>query len=119
MEPRIHYAQSEDGVSIAYWTLGNGEPFVYSPVMPFSHIQLEWGIPECRRWYERLASGRQLVRFDGRGSGLSDRDASDFMLDAQLRDLSGGAGPVKITFLSPRAGVPLSCSHFGQVHVDR
>ena len=92
MEPRIHYAQSKDGVSIAYWTLGNGEPFVYSPVMPFSHIQLEWEIPECRRWYERLASGRQLVRFDGRGSGLSDRDASDFTLDAQLRDLSGGEG---------------------------
>ena len=88
MEPRIHYAESEDGVSIAYWTLGNGEPFVYSPVMPFSHIQLEGGIPECRRWYERLASGRQLVRFDSRGSELSDRDATDFTLEAQLRDLS-------------------------------
>ncbi len=88
MEPRIHYAQSEDAVSIAYWTLGDGEAFVYSPVMPFSHIQLEWGVPECRRWYERLASGRQLVRFDGRGSGLSDRDATDFTIEAQLRDLS-------------------------------
>lgn len=88
MDPRVQYARSEDGVSIAYWTLGDGEPLVYAPVMPFSHIQLEWGIPECRRWYELLADGRQLVRYDGRGSGLSDRDASDFTLEAQLLDLS-------------------------------
>jgi len=26
MEPRIQYAQTKDGVSIAYWTLGEGEP---------------------------------------------------------------------------------------------
>ena len=88
MEPRIRYAQSEDGVSIAYWTLGEGEPFVYAPIMPFSHIQLEWGIPEFRRWYELLAAGRRLVRYDGRGFGLSDRDATDYTLEAQLADLS-------------------------------
>jgi pimeloyl-ACP methyl ester carboxylesterase len=59
-------------VNIAYWTLGNGTPLVHSPLM-FSHVQLEWEIPECRRWYERLAERRQLVRFDPRGSGLSSR----------------------------------------------
>ena len=26
MEPRIQYAQTKDGVSIAYWTLGEGMP---------------------------------------------------------------------------------------------
>ncbi len=25
MEPRIQYAKTEDGVSIAYWTLGEGK----------------------------------------------------------------------------------------------
>ncbi len=29
MEPRIQYAKTENGVSIAYWTLGEGKPFVY------------------------------------------------------------------------------------------
>ena len=29
MEPRIQYAKIEDGVSIAYWTLGQGKLFVY------------------------------------------------------------------------------------------
>ncbi len=27
MEPRIQYAQTEDGVSIAFWTLGDVEAF--------------------------------------------------------------------------------------------
>jgi class 3 adenylate cyclase len=52
-----------------------------------SHIELEWQIPEVRRWYERLAQNRKLVRYDGRGCGLSDRDAADFSLDAQVLDL--------------------------------
>jgi hypothetical protein len=29
MEPRIQYAQSADGVSIAFYTLGEGMPLVY------------------------------------------------------------------------------------------
>ena len=28
MEPRIQYAQTKDGVSIAFWTLGKGMPLV-------------------------------------------------------------------------------------------
>ncbi len=42
MEPRIQYAQTEDGVSIAYWTLGEGMPLVDPFGAPFGHIQLEW-----------------------------------------------------------------------------
>src|SRR5437867_2332451 len=28
MEPRIQYVKTSDGVNIAYWTLGKGEPFI-------------------------------------------------------------------------------------------
>jgi hypothetical protein len=42
MEPRIQYAKTKDGVSIAFWTLGEGMPMVYMPDLPFSHIQMEW-----------------------------------------------------------------------------
>ncbi len=54
MEPRIQYAQTADGVSIAFWTLGEGMPLVQMPAM-LSHSQLEWQWPDARRWYERLA----------------------------------------------------------------
>ena len=85
-EPRIQYAQTSDGVSIAFSTLGEGMPFVYMPG-PFSHLQLSWEIPEFRSWRERLAKGRQFVTYDVRGTGLSDRDVTDFSLDAGVRDL--------------------------------
>ena len=86
MEPRIQYAKTGDGVSIAFWTLGEGMPFVHMPVV-FSHIQLEWQMPEYRRWYERLAERRKLVRYDGRGWGLSERDVTDYSLDVLMLDL--------------------------------
>ncbi len=87
MEPRIQYATTADGVSIAFWTLGEGMPLVYTPIIPWSHIQLGWRTPECRRWYERLAEKRQLIHYDGRGSGLSERNVTDFSLDAHVLDL--------------------------------
>jgi len=87
MEPRIQYAKTADGVSIAFWTLGEGPPIVHTPSVPWSHLQLEWQFPELRRWYERLSEKRKLVRYDGRGSGLSDRDVSDYSLEAQVLDL--------------------------------
>jgi class 3 adenylate cyclase len=87
MEPRVQYATAKDGVSIAFWTLGGGTPLVQMPSFPFSHVQLEWQLPGWRGWYERLAEKRMLVRYDDRGNGLSDRDVTDFSLDALLLDL--------------------------------
>ncbi len=86
VERRIQYATSADGTSIAYWTLGDGEPLVYMAGGPWSHIEL-WHVPECRRWYERLAERRMLVRYDVRGTGLSQRNVGDFSLAAQVEDL--------------------------------
>jgi class 3 adenylate cyclase len=85
-EPRIQYAQTSDGVSIAYWTLGDGTPLVHL-FLVLNHIQLEWEIEECRHWYERLAQNRRLVRYDVRGTGLSERNVTEQSLDAWVRDL--------------------------------
>jgi len=87
MEPRIQYAQTTDGVGIAFWTLGEGTPLVYMPVPPWGHIQMEWLMPARRAEYEHLADKRKLVRYDNRGHGLSDRDVTDFSLDSRLLDL--------------------------------
>jgi pimeloyl-ACP methyl ester carboxylesterase/DNA-binding CsgD family transcriptional regulator len=86
MQPRIRYAITVDGVSIAFWTLGKGEPLVYMAGGPWGHVEL-WDIPECRRWYERLAQERMLVRYDIRGTGYSERDVSDHSLDALVADV--------------------------------
>ena len=87
MEPRIQYARTTDGVSIAFWTLGDGMPLVQMPAFLLTHIHLEWQVPEFRRWYEGLVGTMQLVRYDARGAGLSERSVTDFSLDAQMLDL--------------------------------
>src|SRR5439155_23448334 len=77
MEPRIQYARTKDGVSIACWAIGEGPPLVGMGDAGFSHVSLEWHIPECRTCYESLvAQGGQLIRFAQRGGGLSDRSVS-------------------------------------------
>lgn len=87
MEPRIQYATTSDGVSIAFWTLGEGKPQVHVQCPPFSHLRLEWQWPDVRRVYERLAETGKVIRYDGRGSGLSERNVRDFSLERQLLDL--------------------------------
>jgi class 3 adenylate cyclase/DNA-binding CsgD family transcriptional regulator len=114
MEPHIQYTHTADGVNIAFWTLGEGMPDVLMPNLPWSHIQLEWQMPEARRWYERLAEKRKLVRYDGRGTGLSERNVTDYSLDAHMLDLKavverlglqrfalsgpGGAAPIAVAY---------------------
>ena len=73
MEPRIQYAKTSDGVSIAYWTLGEGAPFVHLPSVPFSPALRLWHTSGGRRWCESLAEKRRFVRYDDRGFGHSDR----------------------------------------------
>ncbi len=96
--PRIQYAKTEDGVSIAYWRIGAGTPLVYM-LPPFrSHVGVEWDIPDARRFYEILAEKCEVIRFDLRGSGLSDRDVNRIDVDAYVDDLSAvlkraGLGP--------------------------
>ena len=60
---------------------------MYVPVMPFSHIEREWAIPEWRRRYERLAAGRRLIRYDTRGFGLSDSHPTDVTTAAHANDI--------------------------------
>ncbi len=88
-DPKIRYAKSADGTNIAYWAIGDGDgrPLVYVPVMPFSHIEREWAIPEWRRRYERLAAGRRLIRYDTRGFGLSDSHPTDVTTAAHADDI--------------------------------
>jgi class 3 adenylate cyclase len=88
MEPRIQYAKTADGVNIAYSSFGAGPALVYTPDNPIFGISLSsWQVPEAKAWYERLARGRTLVRYDSRGTGESDRSAKDYSLEGLLRDL--------------------------------
>jgi len=86
MEQRIRFCKTADGVRIAYATVGEGPPLVLAGAW-VGNLQFEWEHRYTRRFYEELARGRTLVRFDKRGSGLSDRDPDDYSMDTRMRDL--------------------------------
>ena len=73
-DPEIRYTTTSDGLSIAYWTMGAGDPLVITSPLGYSHLQGELQYGPLRDWYERLAEGRMVVRFDWRAQGLSQRN---------------------------------------------
>lgn len=56
--PSISYTKTQDGVRIACWGIGRGPPLVQLPGLPYSHIEVEWQIPELRRCYVPKAEGQ-------------------------------------------------------------
>ena len=87
MEPRIQYAKTSDGVSIAFSVVGDGAPLIIVPNPPWSNIQLAWQNPYVRIALERTSARWKLVQYDGRGSGLSQRKVTDVSLGAHVLDL--------------------------------
>lgn len=94
VDPQVQYTKTSDGVSIAYYAIGSGPPLVY--IAPGSHLEREWQYPEQRAWLERLASNHKLVRYDHRGTGLSDWDAP-YTLELAVHDIEALAQRERLT----------------------
>ena len=112
MKPRIQYAQTSDGVSIAYATAGGGPPLLVVPLPPFSHVQATW--ETFARVYQPLAERFHLVWYDSRGSGLSDREAIDFSMDAMVHDLEAviaSSGLTRFPMVAARGGVLVAVTY--------
>ena len=58
---------------IAYALSGDGPPLV-APAWWVSHLELDWQDEAFRRFWEALAEGYTLVRYDRLGVGMSDRE---------------------------------------------
>ena len=87
MQPQIQYAKTEDGVSIAYWTMGEGPPLVIIPNLGGGSGQLLFDFPGITPFWTRLSQRLQLISFDNRGTGMSQRDVADLSPPAAARDL--------------------------------
>ena len=85
MEPRIQYAKTSGGVSIAYSEAGEGRPLISMGSPGFSHAELSWETFSAIT--QPLAAKYHVVSYDSRGTGLSDRSAIDFSMEAMMRDL--------------------------------
>jgi pimeloyl-ACP methyl ester carboxylesterase/DNA-binding CsgD family transcriptional regulator len=86
----VRFCTSADGARIAYAVHGAGPPLLVSTCW-FSHLQHDWVSPVWRHFLDDLGRFTTLIRFDERGSGLSDQDVSDFSLEARTADLEAVA----------------------------
>jgi len=82
----IRFLRAGDGVRLAYAVHGEGPPLV-NVACWLSHLQFDWESPVWRHLLEDLGSFTTLVRYDERGSGLSDWQIADYSLDARVNDL--------------------------------
>jgi class 3 adenylate cyclase len=84
--PDTRYALSGD-VNIAYQVTGEG-PFdlVFVPGY-VTHLELQWAIPGFAPFLERLSSFSRLIRFDKRGTGMSDRVSGAPTLETRMDDV--------------------------------
>jgi pimeloyl-ACP methyl ester carboxylesterase/DNA-binding winged helix-turn-helix (wHTH) protein len=86
LEQEIRFCTTSDGVSIAYSAVGTG-PYIVRVLGHFTHLEVEWEWPDLRRFWEHLATRHTVIRYDGRGIGLSDPYTGEFTEDARQRDL--------------------------------
>ncbi|HEY5639947.1 MAG TPA: adenylate/guanylate cyclase domain-containing protein [Dehalococcoidia bacterium] len=87
MEREVRYCTTEDGVRIAYTVEGDGPPLVWCAIFVES-FGLDHVAPGYRDFLAEIGSGRQFIRYDMRGVGLSDRDVTDFSCAALVRDIA-------------------------------
>ncbi len=87
MEPRIRFCTSADGTRIAYATVGENPGLVVTPgSWESSSFVLEEDVGG--RFFRALANLRGVARFDRRGTGLSDRNRTDFTLEVEAQDIA-------------------------------
>ena len=118
MKVQTRYVKTSDGVSIAYSVVGSGVPFVFS--IPISHQVLLLESPVWRSWFEGLAERYQLVVYDARGNGLSQRDLP-VSTEALALDLEAVVDhlDLKDFFIFAPIGYGHSAIHYAVAHPDR
>jgi len=110
VEAETHYARSGD-VSIAYQVTGDG-PFDVVHVPGFvSHVELAWEVPGIAALIRRLSSFCRLIRFDKRGTGMSDRVSGVPTLETRMDDVRAvmdAAGSERAALIGVSEGGPMS-----------
>jgi class 3 adenylate cyclase len=106
----IRYARSGD-VNVAYEVTGDG-PFdaVFIPGF-FSHLEIDREHPGNARILERLESFARLIRFDKRGTGLSDRGVGLPDFETRMDDVRAvmdAAGSERAALFGYSEGGPMS-----------
>jgi DNA-binding SARP family transcriptional activator/pimeloyl-ACP methyl ester carboxylesterase len=109
--PRTRYAQTSDGIHIAFQVIGEGERDMVLVPGLMSHIELIWEDRETADFYQRLATLGRLILFDKRDTGLSDRATGTMSLEERMEDVRAvmqAAGSSRAVLFGYSEGAPMS-----------
>ena len=118
--PETRYAKSGD-VNIAYQVVGDGSLDLVLVPGWVSHLENDWEEPRSAHLLERLASFSRLIRFDKRGTGLSDRPGGVPDLETRMDDVRAvmdAVGSDRAALFGYSEGGPMCCL-FAATYPDR
>jgi pimeloyl-ACP methyl ester carboxylesterase len=116
----IRYAKSGD-VNVAYQVTGEGLIDLVLVHGFFSHLEVDWEHPASRHIIERLSSFSRLIRFDKRGTGLSDRSVGLPDFETRMDDMRAvmdAAGSERAVLFGYSEGGPM-CVLFAATYPTR
>jgi pimeloyl-ACP methyl ester carboxylesterase len=118
--PPIRYARSGD-VQVAYQVTGDGPLDIVLAPGTVTHLDLSWEIPPMRNLIEAWSSVSRFVRFDKRGTGLSDRPTEAATLEERTDDIRAvmdAVGLERAVVLGSSEGGQMACM-FAAQHPER
>jgi len=86
IQQHIRFCTASDGVQIAYATSGDGPPIIRVANW-LTHLDMDWKSAIWKHWFNSFSQDHMLIRYDMRGSGLSDRYVKEQCVEAWVRDL--------------------------------
>src|SRR4051812_16954268 len=78
---------SYEGVSVAYQVDGDGPVDIVLPGGPATHLDAVREVPGCAEMLDAMGRFARIIRFDRRGTGLSDPVSGPPTLEQQIDDM--------------------------------
>lgn len=116
----IRYASAPDRTQIAYAVSGSGPPLMRAGHF-LTHLEKDWQSSVYWPAIEVFSENFTLVRYDQRGTGLSQTDVSALSIEAYSEDLlavADAAALDRFPIFATSQGVPVAV-HFAATHPDR
>jgi DNA-binding winged helix-turn-helix (wHTH) protein/alpha-beta hydrolase superfamily lysophospholipase len=110
---QIHFCKSANGARIAYAVTGDGPPLVRTGHW-LTHLEHDWHSPIWRPFLDELGQHFQVVRYDQRGCGLSDREIADFSFARFTEDLEAvidACAQQRFVLYATSQGVPVAIDY--------
>lgn len=116
----IRYARSRDGTAIAWAETGEGPPLLRGGHW-LNHLEHDWKSPVFGPLLKRLGNGRRLIRYDPRGTGMSERRLNGGRFESFVDDMEAvadAAGLDRFAIYAISQSVPIALA-FAARHPER